>query len=59
MGTKFGGSGGYIYLKVNHKYNTSSINAGSRVEANGGYGVAGGLGGSGGMIVLEKLTFTS
>lgn len=56
---KNGGSGGYIYIKVNHKFQKSTIEAGAMITANGGYGVGGGLGGAGGIIVLEKLTLTS
>jgi hypothetical protein len=57
--TKNGGSGGFIYIKVNHRFNRSSIETGSRIQANGGFGTNGGLGGAGGVIVYEKLTFTS
>ena len=56
---KNGGSGGYIYIKVNHRYNRSSIETGAMITANGGYGIGGGLGGAAGVIILEKLTLTS
>ena len=57
--TKNGGSGGYIYIKTNERFNRSSIEAGAKITANGGYGVGGGLGGAGGMIVLNQLQLTS
>jgi hypothetical protein len=59
LNPKNGGSGGYIYIKVNHRYNRSSIETGAMITANGGYGIGGGLGGAAGVIILEKLTLTS
>ncbi len=56
---KNGGSGGYIYIKVLHKFARSSIETGAMITANGGYGIGGGFGGAAGVIILEKLTLTS
>ena len=57
--TLHGGSGGFIYVKVNHVNNISSVDSGSRITANGGDGKNGGNGGAGGVIVISKLTMTS
>ncbi|TNV88047.1 hypothetical protein FGO68_gene7075 [Halteria grandinella] len=59
VSAKNGGSGGYIYIKVNHRFNKSSVEPGSKIAANGGFGLSGGLGGSGGIIILEKLALTA
>lgn len=56
---KNGGSGGYIYIKVNNRLNQSVVEPSALINVNGGTGQAGGLGGAGGLIVLDKLNVPS
>ena len=48
-----GGSGGYIYVKTANAHNENSLEAGSRVEARGGYGIGEFTSGSGGVVVFD------
>lgn len=48
-----GGSGGYIYIKTANKLKPNSFSHGSSISASGGHGKNQGLGGAGGVIVLD------
>jgi len=56
--TKNGGSGGFVYIKTFNKIGKNSAEIGSMISANGGFGVCNGLGGAGGLIVLENFYLT-
>lgn len=49
-----GGSAGYIYIKTFNDYLPNQISAGSVITANGGGGVSGGFGASGGSILFDN-----
>ncbi len=51
-----GGSGGYIYIRTNQRLSKNQISSSTLITANGGFGVANGLGGSGGVIILDGIT---
>ena len=48
-----GGSGGYIYVKTKNAKRENTISPSAQIEAKGGNGKNQGLGGSGGVIILD------
>lgn len=58
--TRSGGSGGYVYISTSNLQNENYIDPYFTIEAVGGYGIQGGLGGSGGIVVADgNLTLDS
>lgn len=48
-----GGSGGYIYVSTKNDVRANTISPTAQFEAKGGYGKNQGLGGAGGVIILD------
>ena len=48
-----GGTGGYIYIKTYNKFSNNSIEGDALISARGGFGINNGLGGAGGVVVLD------
>jgi hypothetical protein len=56
--TKNGGSGGFVYIKTFNKLAKNSADLAAMISANGGFGVSNGLGGAGGLVVLDNFYLT-
>lgn len=49
-----GGSGGYVYINTQNKYNTNTIESEASITVIGGHGTGNGFGGSGGIVTFGK-----